>query len=72
MNRNMLAAAMVAHGDNQQTLADAMGISLSRMNAKINGYDGADFWSNEIKFIADRYGLGAKELYNIFFAEKVS
>ena len=56
----------------QKALADAMGISLSRLNAKINETGGAEFVQSEMEFIANRYQLSADDVINIFFARKVS
>ena len=56
---------MVKYGDSQKDLATALGISLSRLNLKING--GADFRQAEILFIKDRYKLKPEEIDAIFF-----
>lgn len=72
MNKRLLESRMVEHGDNQAILAGALGISTSRLNNKINGRNGAQFWASEIRAIAERYGLKAKDIVDIFFAEKVS
>ena len=71
MNKALLRSAMVKNGDTQKTLADAMGVSLSRLNAKINS-DNAEFKQTEILFIKQRYNLTAAEVNEIFFADKVS
>lgn len=68
MNKLLLKSAMVKHGDTQAKLAAAMGISESRLNAKINERDGAEFMSSEMNFIKARYGLSASEASAIFFA----
>ena len=68
MNKNLLASHMARHGDTQQKLADEMGISFSRLNAKINEKGGAQFLESEMKFIVDRYKLKPKEVYEVFFA----
>ena len=68
MNINKLKSKMVEFGDTQNDLAGAMGISLSRLNAKINN-NNADFRRNEIVFISDRYNLDAEEIEDIFFAQ---
>lgn len=66
MNKALLRAEMIKHGDTQETLANAMGISLSRLNAKINS-DNAEFRQTEIIFIKDRYNLSAADVDSIFF-----
>lgn len=72
MDKNLFASFMKRHGDTQQILAEEMGISLSRLNAKINETGGAQFGSNEIQFIAKRYRMKAKDIVACFFAQKVS
>jgi hypothetical protein len=71
MNKALLHSFMVRFGDTQLTLAMAMGISLSRMNAKINNKS-AEFTQSEILFIKNRYKLTARELDEIFFADEVA
>ena len=66
MNKALLRAEMIKHGDTQETLAKAMGISLSRLNAKINS-ENAEFRQTEIIFIKDRYNLSAADVDSIFF-----
>ena len=63
----MLKGKMVQFGDTQAKLAEFLGISLSNLNAKING-NGADFRQNEITAIKERYALTADEVDAIFFA----
>lgn len=70
MNKNRLKAKILEFGDTQADLAKAIGISLSNLNAKINGK--IDFRQNEIGYIRDRYHLNPVEVAEIFFAEKVS
>lgn len=72
MNKNMFVSKMKLFGDTQEILAEALGISLSRLNAKINGTDGAEFKQSEIKFFIDRWQLTSEEVRMIFFATKVS
>lgn len=71
MNKPLFRSVLVKFGDTQKTLSEALGISLSRLNAKING-NNAEFTQNEILFIKSRYKLTAKEIDAIFFSEKVS
>lgn len=72
MNSSLLKSYIVKYDTTQEKLAIAMGISLSRLNAKINGTNGADFSQTEIAFIKKRYKLSNKEVCNIFFADNVS
>ena len=62
-DKNKLVGKMKWHGDDQQDLADCLGISLSRANAKING---AEFTQEEIKTIRLRYNLTPVEVVEIF------
>lgn len=71
MNSQLLKGFIKMHDGSQSVLADAMGLSLSRLNAKINE-TGAEFSQTEIAFIRDRYGLSSSEITDIFFNEKVS
>lgn len=57
---------------NQKNLAEAMGISVSRLNAKINNYRGAEFTEPEMRFIKERYELDNDEFNRIFFNDLVS
>ena len=72
MNKNMFVSKMKLFGDTQNTLAEALGISLTRLNEKINETEGAEFWQHEIKLIRNRWHLTPDEVDQIFFAEKVS
>ena len=72
MNKRKLNAVMQLHGESQQNLADYLQMSLSRLNAKINEYRGAQFRQNEIAAIQEHYGLSAEEVNEIFFASLVS
>ena len=71
MNERLLRSAMIKNGDTQETLATAMGISLSRLNAKINS-NNAEFKQNEILYIKKRYKLTPKQVDEIFFDDRVS
>ena len=72
MNKNLLISKMKLFGDTQKTLAEALGISLTRLNEKINGSNGAEFRMREITLIKIRYDLTAEEVDLIFFTKKVS
>ena len=71
MNKNMFVSKMKLFGDTQEVLAAALGVSLSRLNAKINETDGAEFKQSEIKFFRDRWNLTPEEVDQIFFSSKV-
>ena len=68
MNKTLLASVMVKNKDTQSTLASAMGLSLSRLNAKINERDDAAFTQSEMAFIINRYKLSSDEAMSIFLA----
>ena len=68
-NTNMLISKMKLFGDKQEILADALGISLTRTNAKINNTNGAEFTQSEIALIKIRYNLTADEVDQIFLTE---
>ena len=72
MNKNMFVSKMKLFGDTQEILAATLGISLSRLNAKINETDGAEFTQSEITFIKIRYRLTAKEVGNNFDKKKIA
>lgn len=72
MNKALLDSFRAKNKDTQQILADAMGISLSRLNAKINETQGAAFTQTEMEFIINRYNLTNDEACEIFFTNKVS
>lgn len=67
----MFVSKMKLFGDTQQILAEALGMSLSRLNAKINEIDGAQFRQKEIAFFRNRWHLTPEEVDQIFFAPKV-
>lgn len=72
MNRNMLVSFMKLHGDNQSDLAEYLGISLQRCNAKINQTNGAEFDMTEIGKIKQKYNMTAEQVDMTFFANYVS
>lgn len=72
MNKAMLESIMKLNSDTQSDLADYLGISLSRLNAKINEYRGAQFFQTEIAAIKKRYSLSETQVDDIFFGGEVS
>lgn len=72
MQKNELVSVMKKHGDNQSDLAEYIGISLQRFNAKLNGKDGADFTRSEIEKVKEKYNLTADDVDLIFFTDDVS
>lgn len=69
MNKNKLVSKMKLYGDTQESLAEAIGISVQRLNAKINQTGGAEFTMSEIRAIKIRYNLTSEEVDEIFFCE---
>lgn len=65
MNTNLLKAQMVANGDRQDDLAQALSLSRSALNSKVNGKK--PFRQDEMNLIMDRYGLSAEQMVSIFF-----
>ena len=72
VNKNVLVSKMKLHGDTQADLAAALGISLTRLNAKINATGGAEFSQGEIADVKRRYNLTPCEVDQIFFASGVT
>lgn len=72
MNKNLFVSVMKREGETQAQLAEAMGLSPSRLNAKINEWNGAAFTQSEIRFVVSRYNLSNDEICAIFFDQKVS
>ena len=69
MNKNKFVSVMKLHGDTQESLAAAIGISVQRLNAKINSAGGAEFTMSEIRAIKIRYNLTCQEIDEIFFCD---
>lgn len=67
MNKNMFVSKMKLYGDNQTALAEGIGLSVQRLNAKINETGGAEFTQGEIQRIKERYNLTNDEVNDIFF-----
>lgn len=72
MNTTLLKSIMTKNNDTQKTLAEFLGLSLSRLNAKINETGGAGFNQHEIAAIVERYHLTGAEAMDVFFAKEVS
>ena len=70
VKKNLLEAKMKIFGDTQSDLAEALEISLSTFNYKLNGK--SEFTRDEIQKIKERYNLTAEEIDEIFFGQDVS
>ena len=70
MNTKALKARMVANGDTQAQLAEAIGISALNLNDKLNGK--VSFRQSDIAAIKERYHLSADDVDRIFFGPELS
>ena len=69
MKNNELRAEMARHGDNNLSLAKALGITEVSVSRKINNR--SIFTQTEIQILADRYNLSAEDIGRIFFTLQV-
>lgn len=67
MNKDKLLAVIKEHRDSQEDLAKAIGLSRTRLSAKIHNRNNASFTQPEISAIKKRYALTATEVNEIFF-----
>lgn len=65
---NALKGVIVAAGENQSILADAMGMTIARLNARFTGR--VEFSAPEMEFIKNRYQLSNETFMKIFFCSK--
>lgn len=70
MNSREMKAAMKRADDTQWKLAEALGLQLSGLNARINGH--IDFRASEICAIRKRYNLSEEDTARIFFDSTAS
>lgn len=64
MNRQLLKGHMLLHNDDNEKLADALGIHASTLYMKMQGKQ--PFKNSEIKIIMGRYDLTPDEIIKIF------
>ncbi len=69
MNINLLKCHIRGAGMTQENVANKIGISLSRFNAKINRRGDAEFSLSELVAIKKICSLTAKQMESIFFDE---
>ena len=69
LGKNLLKGKIASFGENQAILANIAGLSLSRLNAKLNNYGGAEFTQTEIHAIKTHYSLTPDEVDAIFFGQ---
>ncbi len=72
MNTFKLLGVMKEHKDTLSSLGQAIGLSRTRLSAKIHCKNGAVFTQPEMLAIKKRYKLTDSEFTTIFFAEYVS
>lgn len=68
MNTNLLKSKLAEQGFTQTTAAQAIGISLSRFNAKLNNTDGAEFSLGEVRTMKNLFKLSSEQVDHIFFS----
>ena len=72
MNAALLKGKMREKSMTQSDVAERIGISLSRFNAKLNNSGGAEFSLGEVRAIKSLLHLDSALVDEIFFADKVS
>lgn len=70
MNKTELRAAMIRKGFTYSELGDAIGLSTTSINNKLNGH--RQFKAQEISAIAAALDLTADETFKIFFEDEVA
>ncbi len=70
MNSLEMKVAMKRNEDTQEKLAEALGLQISGVSARVNGH--IDFRTSEIEKIRARYKLSDEELVKIFFTSNAS
>ena len=72
INKNLLKSKMALFGDDQNSLAAALGITIQRLSAKMNAKQVSDkvkaatFTLAEVRIIMERYSLTPEEVVAIF------
>lgn len=72
MNGALLKGKIKENSLTQKDVADKIGISLSRFNAKLNNSGGAEFSLGEVRAIKSLLKLNSDQVDRIFFDVKVS
>ncbi len=67
MNAPLLKGRMAELSMTQQSVAEKIGLSLSRFNAKLNGTQGAQFTLRDIQQLKTTLNLSAESIDAIFF-----
>lgn len=72
INKQLLKSKMALFGDDQNSLAAALGITIQRLSAKMNAKQVSDkvkaaqFTLQEVRIIMERYKLTPEEVVAIF------
>ena len=67
MDKNLLRAVMTENGDNYDTLAKKLGMTVSTLSNKINEKSNNGFTQPEILKMKELYKLSALQIDRIFF-----
>lgn len=67
MNKDLLKGQIRSLGFTQGDVAEKIGVSLSRFNAKLNETDGAEFSLGEVQALKDVLQLDSEKVNQIFF-----
>lgn len=67
MNVNLLKGKMKERALTQGDVAEKLGVSLSRFNAKLNGRGGAEFSLGELQALKSILALTSRQVDQIFF-----
>lgn len=67
MNSDILKGKMKEERMTQECVADAIGLSLSRFNAKLNNKGGAEFSLGELRSLKELFSLSPAQVDQIFF-----
>lgn len=67
MDKNLFRAVMTENGDNYDTLAKKLGITVSTLSNKVNEKSNNGFTQPEIIKIKEFYNLDALQIDRIFF-----
>lgn len=68
MNSDALKGKMKEERMTQEDVAVAIGLSLSRFNAKLNNTKGAEFSLGEVRSLKKLFSLNPAQVDHIFFA----
>ena len=78
INKNLLKSKMALFGDDQNSLAAALGITIQRLSAKMNAKQVSDkvkaatFTLAEVRIIMERYSLTPEEVVAIFLPTMIA